>query len=266
MPAPSVQPESASARSPSAPLPLLDFVNFKDRQEALWTLKKRTEHHMAQGVGVLEALSRAGASLGSYLVGVIRRADHLTPSIRLYKRLSKLTVAQHAGNAGQTITGTDLMRWWAALRMIQRHDRSLIVAVTLDLSPKVEALALAQPEPADYLRKRINHHAKRALGAAPAGIWTTGIVSTSGDRLHMHGLVAIDPDHLEGLTIALRKAGGTVAPAFREHQAHIAPAWSARALLYVAQNAQEEGSVGRVHGRTIVATGLRDGDLECRLE
>ncbi|WP_416354984.1 hypothetical protein ACLNGM_11265 [Aureimonas phyllosphaerae] len=252
-----VQRKTASPRPVSRAGALVEFVNPRLRTEAHATVKYRAQRLVQQGIGVTRAVSEAHASLGPYIVDTLRRSDTLTPSKACYDRLRKRKLKQHASNTGHAITGTKLMGWSEKLRIQAKAKVQVIHSTTVRLSRKIEADALAQEQPCNWLRKRFIRISKKALGYAPAGIFATGIVSDGGDALHIHALLAVSLDDLDALKLALHEAGGKVEEAFREYQVDVRPAYSACVLEYIAKNAEEEGSAGRVHGRTVVISGLR---------
>ncbi|WP_156419940.1 hypothetical protein [Aureimonas sp. N4] len=259
MPANPHQLPNASSRPVSGAPQELPFVNSQDRKAAFSEFSWRLNAFLQQGFALPDAIRRALASFDPYLVSLIK-ADPLIPGVTLYKNLSKRTIKQDASNDGQVIKGRDVLRWWDELRKHRRETGRVIVAVTVRLSAKIEAKALAQPQPCDWLRRRVREHVGSALGYRPAGIFGTGIKSTAGDALHLHSLIAVSLDELDDLKLALQKVGGTVSSGFREYQVKIVIAPTAGSLEYLIENAEEKGLSGRVRGRTLVVSKFQQSD------
>lgn len=262
VPRTAVQRKNTSAPLVSRSGAQLGFIKFWDRPLALQTFYDRTGRLVKQGVPHLEAVHQIWAALDPHLVALIRDADVLTPSQARYDRIKKRTIAQHASNTGQTLTGEKALAWWCEMLAHARSESLVIVAVTVRLSPKIEAKGWTKEQPCDWLRCRANAAIETALGYKPFGIWATGVRSKRGDALHLHGLVAVDPrdvevahpKHPSALEIALRPVGGSVDKKFVGRQVKVKHPWSAGALEYLLDNAEEEGSTGRVQGRTLVVT------------
>jgi hypothetical protein len=90
-------------------------------------------------------------------------------------------------------------------------------SLSANLSPDIEAKALAQANALDWLRRRISHHLKTAL-KRQVEFW---IVPEEGDhhRLHLHGEIGVDASEAESARKAIRKACGEWKET-RQHQVH----------------------------------------------
>lgn len=80
--------------------------------------------------------------------------------------------------------------------------------LTLHFSPEVEASIRAAPKSADWLRRRMRHHLRQALGRDPL-FWFAFEVSAAPNRLlHIHGEIQASDYELTEARGALRRAGG----------------------------------------------------------
>lgn len=107
------------------------------------------------------------------------------------------------------------------LQVLYRHlaikEFGPVHSFSLNLKPKIEALARKQPDPAVWLHDRIARRLKQQFGRVPE--FHLVIEEAEQHRLHVHGEIQIADKDAPAARKALRKAGGEWEKV-RQHQAH----------------------------------------------
>jgi pterin-4a-carbinolamine dehydratase len=133
--------------------------------------------------------------------------DH--PSIARQTRKSQ----SHLKRRWRDLTSDERLK-----RAFQFAEASDGLAFTLNLSPAVESKAEAHPDPAGYLKVRLNRQLrKHGLGALPFGFVLE--ISKPG-KLHAHGIIVPTDNAQQAIKNLLRDAGGQVLNAQRARQLH----------------------------------------------
>lgn len=129
-----------------------------------------------------------------------------------------------------------------------------LAAMTLNLSPEVEAQALAQPNTASWLREKLTRALKQHLGHVPDFVFALDVTDKkSGERLHLHGLINVPVEFHKQVVAALKATGGSWdAKGRRDKQTHVEAAYATPWASYAARNRKRVGKI--VRGRTIAGT------------
>ena len=115
-------------------------------------------------------------------------------------------------------------------------------AFTANLSKEIEAEALSQKNPIDWLRRRISRNLRLALGRG-VDFW---IVAEEADdrRFHLHGELGIADTEAKNARGAIRKACGLWENT-RQHQVHTKPDPDSGWTEYVIKDAYKASGIAR---------------------
>ncbi|MBN8180070.1 hypothetical protein [Roseibium aggregatum] len=118
-------------------------------------------------------------------------------------------------------------------------------AVTVNLSPEVEAAARNSPDGAlNYIRRRIARRLRDVAGISE--LWWFAIEETDEGRLHLHGEVSCEPDENTKANVRcqLRKAGGEWKTT-RQHQIQLKPITNYGWYTYATKRTQMTENIHR---------------------